>query len=49
MQLENSHPARAALENLVTLFSDDGLTDAQKCKAADAIWVLGELVDLLEK
>jgi hypothetical protein len=49
MQLTETHPARVALEHLVTLFADTDLTPAQQCKAADAIWVLGELVDLLEK
>lgn len=51
MQLTETHPARVALEHLVTIFSDgdSGLTPTQRCKLADAIWVLGELVDLLEK
>jgi hypothetical protein len=40
-----------SLESLVTIFGDgdSGLSPAQRCKLADAIWVLGELVDLLEK
>jgi Asp-tRNA(Asn)/Glu-tRNA(Gln) amidotransferase A subunit family amidase len=49
MQLEKIETAKQALNAVITLYADTALTPAQQCKAADAIWVLGELVDLLEK